>query len=231
MLAIILPFLIALVIFIFILKIVHNVIKAFFYTALLMFILFISLGYWVYNDTLDLKDHFINSSKIFLLEDKNGIIAGISVHQDEKEYITETIAEDYSNNIVNDDYNGILGDKYKLFVLNMDIFSRIETVNLFGKEISKGDFFMIMESENPKVTLNNYFSADDPVFTMMLAGSKDDADIKSRVFSHISGRLISKDPLLLLNSYREGEIVIYPETITFKLIKYLPINAVKRIIE
>ena len=231
MLAIILPFLIALVIFIFILKIVHNVIKAFFYTALLMFILFISLGYWVYNDTLDLKDHFINSSKIFLLEDKNGIIAGISVHQDEKEYITETIAEDYSNNIVNDDYNGILGDKYKLFVLNMDIFSRIETVNLFGKEISKGDFFMIMESENPKVTLNNFFSADDPVFTMTLAGSKDDADVKSRVFSYISGRLISKDPSLLLDSYREGDIVIYPETITFKLIKYMPNNVVKRIVE
>ena len=76
---------------------------------------------------------------------------------------------------------------------------------------------------------NNVMSSDDAV--MCLRSDVTSADEKAALFSVIlaDNILSSKNPLFFFSQFKEGNIVIYPETALFKSVKLVTVSFIENI--
>jgi hypothetical protein len=51
---------------------------------------------------------------------------------------------------------------------------------------------------------------------------EDDAQLKALIFILLTSEITREDPMIILTEYSQDNIIIYPETITFKFIKVIP---------
>ena len=174
--------------------------KILFYVGIIIFLLLAANLFFIYQDFKDLKENFSVSEKKVILADDGRILTGLLLGE-ETDFMTNSQLEDYSSYLKNSDYDKILGDSYKLMAFDAGIISDIDDVELGGITITADEALSILRSD-----ANQQEKAS--LFSVILADEI----------------LSSKNPLFFFSEFKEGNIVIYPETALFKTIKIMPVD-------
>ena len=186
--------------------------KLMFYAGIIILLLMAGNAYFIYLDFMDLKEKFGSSSKEVLLVDGSEVITGIVLEGDSFEALSNQQLNEISSELENKDYEGILGDNYKLMILDADIIKDLDNeVEVLGQA---------MPQEEIKKTFESGSSME-----------------KSALFAALLSEEIiaNKNPLFFFSQFKDGNIIVYPETALFKTVKLVPIglfnNAAKSLFE
>ena len=224
--------------------------KAIGFTVGIFLIIELILGFMIYLDAMELKDNFPTEEKTFLLEHNNNYVAGFKITdtqelQNNAKFLTTLQIQSYQSQQSQD----MLRNSYKLIILNSAIFQDISTIEFTDMEFTKDYLMDLLESNNPIEQLTNrflekakakqleeyseelwpqieeQFEAQKEEFVENFKSQlniKDDAQLKALIFILLTAQITQEDPMIVLTEYRNDNIIIYPETITFKFIKIIP---------
>ena len=188
---------------VFIWGILKRTVKIFFYAGIIILLIFAAYSSSIYKDFTGLNDNLGTSEKKVILVDNNKAIAGLLLGKD-KGTLTSAELGRYSSYLQDKNYDEILGNSYKLIILNSGIIIDL------GNKIEVGG--SIIKSED---ALSNLKS--------------EDSEEKSALFGAIveDNVLGSKNPLFFFSELRKGNIKVYPETAAFKTMEFIPLSWIK----
>ena len=184
-----------------------KLLKLLFYAGIIISLILAVNIFFVYLDFNDLRKNFGVSEKKVILKDDRGILTGLLLNEDAK-LMTDKQLDDYSSYLKNNNYEKILGDSYKLMIFDVNIIKNLDDeIVIEGQTITPNEAIKILKSKN-----NN-------------------AEEKAALFSTIlSDEIISsRNPLFFFSEFKNGNIVIYPETTLFKTMKFIPLSLMEDI--
>ena len=182
--------------------------------------------FFIYKDIADLRDNLKDSTKKIILVDNGKVLTGF-ILKSQVGFLTDEQLEEFSAYLQNKDYSKILGSSYRLMVFDIGIINELGTdnIDINGKTITKSYAISVLRSDDPAAMLR-----DKKIYETNLEISKKDMEDRSRVKAALFGIILSgevlspKNPLLLFSGFREGSIIVYPETAVFKAANILPIS-------
>jgi len=184
-----------------------KLLKLLFYAGIIISLILAVNIFFVYLDFNDLRKNFGVSEKKVILKDDRGILTGLLLNEDAK-LMTDKQLDDYSSYLKNNNYEKILGDSYKLMIFDVNIIKNLDDeIVIGGQTITPNEAIKILKSKN-----NN-------------------AEEKAALFSTILSDeiLSSRNPLFFFSEFKNGNIVIYPETTLFKTMKFIPLSLMEDI--
>ena len=187
--------------------------------------------FFIYRDIADLRDNLKDSTKKIILIDKNKVLTGF-ILKSQVGFLTDQQIEEFSTYLQNKDFSKILGSGYRLMVFDIGIINELGTdsIDINGKTITKSYAISVLRSEDPAAMLR-----DRKIYESNLGISKNDMEDKSRVKAALFSIILSdevlspKNPLLLFSGFKQGSIIVYPETSLFKAANILPISFIGNI--
>lgn len=230
-----------------VLKLVKGVVKIISFIFLILFVVSIVLGFFVYKDMDDLRKNWPDSDKIILLANDKVYSGMIATFSGGKEPVFIDNLENYQSDYASGNYDLLLGSNYKLFIFRIGMFERtdekidFEGMEIYGKEVSlsKSEILDIIESDNSaekfvSIVISNgeMASAEKQAFKDELVreiGSGN--ELKGAMFGILFQNAVEKDPLFLFKNLNNGNVIIYPETVIFKLLKIAPLSLMEGIMQ
>lgn len=168
--------------------------------------------------------------------------------QGELVFLDQAKLNQYSSALASNNLDALLEGNYKVFIIDLKTFDGVETAKFNELEFSAPFLVSVMKSDNPI----DAFLTDDTLEKMMNSGaintvkSIDEAkankdQIKSLFDEQTGGSegfksvlgfgllvsMMKENPATLIKAYQAKNIIIYKETITFKMVKFLPVSLVK----
>ena len=211
-------------------KIVKTVLKTILIVLILGLLLTAIFGFFTYQDTVELKDNLETESKLMLLQDNEKIAAGFiaAEFEEEAEFLTISQIAEYQNNFKKEDYKKMLGNNYKVFIIELNAFDfDDEELDFIGKKVSKNILYSVLKSNDP-ITLYKSKTNADPA----LYGISDPIEFKSQVFAVLFNEAIDKrGTFFIFNEYKKKNIIVYPETSVFKFINLIPTSFISNMFE
>ncbi len=233
-----LVFIIAAVIIIILVK---KILKAVFLILALFLIIILFLGFFVYRDVVDLQKNFGTQNSLILMDLDDEIVAGVIGSFSGKEATPLGEVGDYNAKYMAGDYDGLLGQNYKIIVFEEEAFDNIGDVMIIGKEYSSEFIISLLRSDTP---IDDYVDNEMRIQNLPEAEEKQaryelrrqivysNTEFKSVLFGTLLGKAMEdRGFIFILEQYREEDAVIYKETFTFKLIKTFPMSFVKGLVE
>ena len=225
---------ITIIIFIVAAIIIFKIVKTILKTILVVFILGLLLtsifGFFTYKDTVKLKDNLETESKLILLQNNEKIIAGFITADFEKEpeFLTISQITEYQNSLKKQDYKKMLGDNYKIFIIDMKAFDfNDEELDFVGKNVSKNTLYSVLKSNDPIILYKSKTGVDPGLYSI-----NDPVEFKSQAFAVLFSEAIEKQgQFFIFNEYKKKNVIIYPETAVFKFIKLIPTAFINNIFE
>jgi hypothetical protein len=217
-----------------ILKFVKNIVKAIFSIVGLIIIFLIIGGSSLYLDISGFKENFGKTPNLYLLEKDGQIIAGASgffLKDKEPSFAGKDELELYRQKFSENNLEAIKGDNYKLFIIKSGVFDSIGQVKTDDETISKQKIFELLESETP---VNDYLkykgiSIDQRDYLLDQLKIKDSAQFKGLLLALLFKASIEENSsVFIFSQYKQGNIVIYPESALFKLLKLAPSSALAK---
>ena len=201
---------IAIVVFVLVLVFIWGIFKKLFkllfYAGLIIFLLLSANLFFIYQDFKDLRENFSVSEKKVILVDDNEVLTGLVLNED-TDLMTNEQLNDYSSYLKSKDYEKILGSSYKLMVFDVEIISNLDAeLEFLDKTITSEEAISILKSDigpQEKAALFSIILADEI--------------------------LSSRNPLFFFSEFKNGNIIIYPETALFKTIKIIPLSLIKNV--
>lgn len=236
-------------IFIFARKVFKYLIIA--WLALLIFS--VVLGFMVFKDVNDLRENFPYQDKIILLDLDGDIATGFIFDDFEKLFPTDEndpinekpLSErltlpnlDAANSYYKEnDLDSILGDNYKLLIIKSDVLESLESVDISEDiTLSKSEVFSILKSETPKDEVIDILFPDaseierSALYSQFNEMFGSDKYLKIILFvMSLANVQQNEDPIFIFEQFKDGNIIIHKETITFKLLKYFPMETINNI--
>ena len=226
----IITIIIFIVVAIIIFKIVKTILKTILIVLILGFLLTAIFGFFTYQDAVELKDNLETKPKLMLLQDNEKIIAGFVAtdFEEEAEFLTINQITEYQNSFKKQDYKKMLGNNYKMFIIEIKAFDfDDEELDFIGKKVSKNILYSVLKSNDP-ITLYKSKTNVDPA----LYGISDHVEFKAMVFAVLfSEEIEKKSTLFIFSEYKKKNIMVYPETPVFKFIKLIPTSFVNNMFE
>ena len=211
-------------------KIVKTILKTILIILILSFLVTAIFGFFTYQDAVELKDNLETKPKLMLLQDNEKIIAGFVTADFEKEpeFLTISQTAEYQNSFKKQDYKKMLGNNYKMFIIDLKAFDIVdEQVNFNGKKASKNSLYSMLKSNDP-FSLYKSETGIDPA----LMGISDPVEFKANIFGILFSEAIDKrGTFFIFNEYKKKNIIVYPETSVFKFINLIPTSFVKNMFE
>ena len=202
----IITIIIVVLITVFVWGIFKKLFKLMFYSDVIILLLMAANAYFIYRDFMDLRENFGQSSKEAMLVDGSKVITGIVLEGGSFETLSDQQLDEISSGLKNKNYEEILGDNYKLMILDADIVDDLDNeVEVLGQTMSQKEIKKTLES-----------------------GSSSE---KAALFAALLSKEIiaNKNPLFFFSQFKDGNILIYPETALFKTVKLVPIDLFKNI--
>jgi len=200
---------IAIIVFVLVLVFVWGIFKKLFkimfYAGIIISLLMAVNLFFIYQDFKDLRENFSVSEKKMILKDEDKVLTGLLLNEDTNLMDNEQLT-DYSSYLKDSDYEKILGDSYKLMVFDVDIISNLDAEIEF---------------------LDETVTSDEAV--ALLKSNVTDSQEKAELFNILLADeiLSSQNPLFFFSEFKNGNIMIYPETALFKTIKFIPVSLIK----
>lgn len=221
-------------------KFLKSIAKAMMIVSLVGLLLIGGASYYVIKDARNFQENWEGSPKLMLLEVDGKLIAGMESTLsagDGPVMLAEDRIEVLQQSYDVNDHNSMLGENYKIFIMKLGpLMDEIE-----GESLDFGDYTLtktqarrILSSDDAlvemvNVAVDNGDIGEDRKEDLRLEIEKDigtDTEVKALVFGiliqQISTEKGADTGLYLLTEYKKGNIIIYPETAMFKLIKYVP---------
>lgn len=230
-------FIIGAVLFIIVAVLIFKIIKKIILAILLVFLIFIlsmaGVGFLVYEDMMDMKEKFFKSSNLLLLEDNGKIISALQMQGFDEEgfdFLDEKWISSKQEAFQNHDYDEIIGRNYKIFIIKLETFSNIENIQFEDLQLTKEDVFNISRASNSLDVFFQISSRGQNLSEMEKALLKQNLEeefgsqnLKGIMFGMLFAQAVEKEGVLfIIENFKQNNIVIYPETITFKLVKSVP---------
>ena len=211
-------------------KIVKTILKTILIVLILSFLLTAIFGFFTYQDAVELKDNLETKPKLMLLQDNEKIVAGFVTtdFEEEPEFLTISQITEYQNSFKKQDYKKMLGNNYKMFIINLKAFDIIdEQLDFNGKKTSKNSLYSMLKSNDP-FSLYKSETGIDPA----LMGISDPVEFKANIFGILfSEEIEKKGQFFIFSEYKEKNIIVYPETAVFRFIKLIPTSFIKNMFE
>jgi len=179
-------------------KVIKGFIKIMFYGILILIIMTGVFSYFMYKDVNDLSTSLTSKKNLFLLRDNTTVFAGFSMQGLNLSNLQEVSQEQitaYNTLYMKQDYKHILESNYKLIIIDKKAFP------------VTGDF-------NPE-SIFEYLKSDKSFQLNTNLPST-----KAIAFSYLVIYSLKKDPAFLVKEYKKGNVMIYPETFMFKVVKF-----------
>ncbi len=208
---------IAVVAAIVIFKVVKSVLQGVLFVSAVLAIVAAVAAVVVVKDALDFQNNFQSSSKLLLFSADNGtrITSGVLIKANESmQPLSGAEVEQLNEAFSRNDYAAMKGSNFKLVLLEEEpiISSMPETIDVEGRNVSRETVLQQLRAST------NRDSPDCAFGLSPNCSVEQRASVLSALFTLQS----SKDPLLIISGYKKGDVVIYPETAVFKVVKILP---------
>lgn len=209
--------------FIIILAIIYSITKKIIKTIFIFFIITtltsLIIAIIVFNDFNNIKENIFSKPSLIIIQENNNIVAASYLPiRDQK--ITNIPLNEYNKikeNFNNQNFENLLDNYFKLFIFDLNNLEAqpLSSIDFAGTNFQKNEVLGAIRSNTPKEILN----IPNP--------NLDNNQLKiSLYFSFLSEDEIG--PEFLLKEYIDGNIIIYKETIIFKIIKITPYSLIER---
>ena len=203
--------------------VVKGIMKIIFSVFSVVIVLVLIGGAFIASDIMDLKENFPNEEKTMLLKGENKALVGsiiISLEDENPTLISQEQLNSYSNYLQEENLKAVLGDSYKLIIIDLDVLRDLEAETFdIGDEYSKEFLISILESDEPKNLFIEEYGGEPTI---------DDLELKAAIFGVMFGNI---GPITLIEQYKNENIIFYPETAVFKVMRYLPVSLFKDAME
>ena len=196
---------IAIVLIFLIIKVIKGIMKIFFYLLLIVVIISGVFSYFMFKDTTELASGISSKTSLFLLKDGNETITGFTIYQmniSTAKSLSENQLKEYDIYYQKKDYKKMLGSNYKLFIIDKKAFPKTDK---FDPDI----VIAYLKGDKKELELVNLIKPDYM------------PDTKAMAFSLLVIYSIKNDPAYLVKEYKSGNLIIYPETFMFKVVKFI----------
>lgn len=192
---IIIGILIALILGILLFKLIKNLIKTILTLFLIITIISVIIGGIIFIDTRNFVNGIRNKENIFLLNN-NGFVSGFTLSNMNKTIsIPNSELDKYNQYFLEEKYKDILEDKHMFFVFELE--NLIDEQNKNYVDFLKG--------------IATEFDVDEDYEHI--------PSPKTVAFVALVLNNLKKNPLYLVDSYKSENITVYPEPISFKILK------------
>ena len=218
--------LIIIIVIFLIFKIVHVVIKTIIIVSVLLIIIVGLVSFLAYSDGVNLQSAFVNGKNAFLLVDSNNnLITGFLMTKEKPAFFTA------SNFImIKEDYNDKSLEKVKssfnlsrIFIFKEDALNKSIQVENF--RLSRQDYIEVLNSDSPLDFLAQKLSDSEgqskSFYYNALKEQFSNQSLKSALFASALGKEM-QDPMFLFKAYSSNKMNVYPKTILFKVIHFVP---------
>ncbi len=181
-------------------KLIKNIVKALIYTLLIFIIISGVFSYFLIKDMRDFSKGMSENTAIFLLKENDVIVTGFTISKLNVSTAKALNNIDKYNSYYKDmEYNKILGNHYKLFIVDIKAYPESQEFDLnYVKKVFKGEQNIVNLIEEAENIPNN------PAKSFMLL-----------VINNMR-----KDPLYLIKESKKSNLLIYPESFMFKVLQY-----------
>ncbi len=183
----------------------------------------------ILNDIAEFQEGFRNEEKAFYLDLDNTLQSGVSLGKIRNQEVdTEAISplDELTADYRSKEYNALLMGRFKAFVFTEQAFADISMVvyDDSGKTISKSQAFSIIKSSQP---IQLYASLTNKRVEDLMQDFSDD-EMKAYVFSRLVFTLTDKKgPIAIAEEIQKETVIVHPETVAFKLIRFIPLSFIK----
>ncbi|MEM2916374.1 MAG: hypothetical protein QXT19_03405 [Candidatus Woesearchaeota archaeon] len=198
--------------------------------SLALLLVVVVFGIWIGMDAYDLNKHFYKDNKLFILDIDAKPCGAFVLGADEfPGIITDLnkIREKYP------DLSALKGNNYKVIVLKWPVVEN--DVEIMGFTASKSEIKEILLDENPKQRFAYFLLKGKGAAALAALMATFDAVYPiNDAFSSSVFALLAVKPLqdrdLMYKGIKDGNVIIYPETATFKVMKALPLGVTKTLV-
>lgn len=185
----------------------------------------IILGVFLVNDIAEFRTQFYDQGGVMYLDIDHRIESGFTVDNADEEAVYNPIPlsqlYDMTEFYIDEAYPLMLADKYKLFIFTEEAFANVEKARINEYEFDTEDVLALIKSH----TLSDDFEDVTGILPEDVFGSASDDDMRWKLFARLVFTQVEDEgPMFLLHGIRDGNIIVYPKTITFQLAPLIPLN-------
>lgn len=194
-------------------------------------------GINVIRDAQEFNENFPKAQKLFLLKDSDTLLAGFAGKLTEPDevlsYVTDEQLTDFQRAYDAKNLSAIRGTYFKLIIFDVAAFKHTPTMTLDGKQVSVDTLLSQIRAPDTldrvvtDIIREEELSNTDDVRRFVKKTVQEqlhietDQDMRAVLFAQLfSAR--NEDPFFIIAEFKEGTALIYPETITFKLVRIIP---------
>ena len=202
---------------------------------LLLVVIMMVLTLLVYKDMNELRNGFAEQNNTFLLYDDNKIYTAITLKPllsnnlniESFSYFNKLDIEEAEKNLNEENYDAVLKNNYKILIIKPSVLNKSYKIKL-SIEIDQDDLIELIKSDIPfkvlayKVAEEHNVSVPELELGFKQAyGSQE--KFKGYLFAALLSNYLQKqNPGDLVDNLKEKNIIVYPESISFKVVRYLP---------
>ncbi|MBN2459258.1 hypothetical protein JXB28_03150 [Candidatus Woesearchaeota archaeon] len=193
------------------------------------------LSFMVYKDVEDLKEGFQNYNNTFFIYNNETLHAGVVLKPldslilttDSFSFFSEEEMEALAKDFQEGNYKGMMGNSHKLFFFNPSVLQKPFKQDI-GVELDEDDMLNIIKSDEPfDVLARKVRPEQDETSGMVVATLKElygsEQKLKGVLFAALIGNYFQQQkPGELVKNIKSKELMVYPEGISFKIIRYMP---------
>lgn len=215
-----------------------------FATLLLLF------GAFLYMDVMNFSENFYTSSNMFVLTEGEEVLTGfdgmMETESDMPNFFTKADLEKMTGLYNEEDYESMLGDNYKMFIIDMEAFKTLEkniTIDEYNYTLEFVSGLMKSDTatedyvdallDRKGVEEKHRALLKDDLIKQTRDDIGDDYAFKGALFASalLGSALEQQKTLFLLKNFQYSTIKIYEETMLFKSIKYMPVPYLEAIMD
>lgn len=187
--------------------------------SMVFFVTFLVAGVtavWLYLDSLDYKEKFEVEDKLFLLSDGSDILTGTVISRFdsiELKHVPADTLDSYESKLKEEKFNEVAGEYWKLYIIDVSAFEDIEDAEIGKITLSKEEYTGIIYG-------TDYSPIESTTLERENAGAA--------VFISLLNEASQKDPLFIFEAFKNGKVIIYPESMMLQTIRYIPLWFVDR---
>ncbi len=219
-------------------------VKVFGVFTLLLLIAISAVGFMAVSDAREFSRRLPSEPNAFLLADEGEVLAGARnlMHEESPSPMKAEAVESYENYISQNDYESMVGDNYRVFVVSFDTFNSLDNNTKIGDAgatitVKKAKTLLKAESSRKKLIEDALSSKavpegyEEQARKMAEDRIPSESELRSSLFLLLlSAYADLEGPSFIISGYREGSIEVYPKTMLFRVLKIIPepaINAVE----
>jgi hypothetical protein len=217
-------------------KFIKNVVKSILIILSILVLLVIASGLFISADANDFRANFAAIPSLYLLETDGQIVAGIYGTFSE-EGIPSLVGTEqlnsYQTSYQENDLANIKENYYKVFIIKSEAFDSITEVRTDGETMPKQAIIDLIDSSTPIDDFMEQRNIPQDRRSALMSNFQiaNDDEFKSFLFTLLIVESIEeKGPLFIFTEFKQGNVIIYPESAITFFIKEIPFSLLNSLI-